>query len=192
MADGRAFAAPDVGEELRRLVAWRRRALGRLGMAAAIGCSAVPLAVSTAWTPVPLLVWNASASAPVGLYRLRPGAPVRRGDMVAAWAPGPARALAARRQYLPAGVPLVKRVAAAAGNRICAAGPTVSIDGRTVAERRGSDFSGRPMPWWSGCRELRRDEYFLLMDSPASFDGRYFGVTRGDDVLGRAELLWAR
>ena len=66
------------------------------------------------------------------------------------------------------------------------------IDGRTVAKRRGSDFSGRPLPWWSGCRELRRDEYFLLMDSPASFDGRYFGVTRGDDVLGRAELLWAR
>jgi type IV secretory pathway protease TraF len=30
------------------------------------------------------------------------------------------------------------------------------------------------------------------MDSPQSFDGRYFGVTRANEILGRAELLWAR
>ena len=48
------------------------------------------------------------------------------------------------------------------------------------------------MPWWSGCRTLEASERFLLMDSALSFDGRYFGVTRSGDVLGRAELLWAK
>jgi len=192
MPDPRHRPALQVGEELRRIVARRLRRRRRLCIAALACLAAVPLAATTFCRTPALLVWNASASAPVGLYRLQAGEAVRRGDMVVAWAPEPARSLAAQRHYLPANVPLVKRVAAAAGDRVCAAAGVVSIDGRTVAKRRGSDFSGRPMPWWSGCRELRRDEYFLLMDSPASFDGRYFGVTRGDDVLGRAELLWAR
>ena len=48
------------------------------------------------------------------------------------------------------------------------------------------------MPRWTGCRRLSGGEYFLLMDSPLSFDGRYFGVTQRKDLVGRAVLLWAR
>ena len=48
------------------------------------------------------------------------------------------------------------------------------------------------MPAWTGCHELAAGEYFLLMDSPDSFDGRYFGLTRREDLVGRAVLLWAR
>jgi len=55
------------------------------------------------------------------------------------------------------------------------------------------DAKGRPMKWWSGCVRLRGRQLFLLMsDSPASFDGRYFGVTEGGLVVGKARLLWAR
>lgn len=179
-------------DELRGLIERRRRKRRRLVMAALIGCAAVPLTASIAWKPPVLLVWNASASAPIGLYRVRAGPPVRRGEMVVAWTPEPARTLAAQRHYLPANVPLVKRVVAVAGDRICASGSSISINGRLVAMRRGSDGAGLPMPWWSGCQELRAGEYFLLMDSPLSFDGRYFGVTRSSDVIGRAKLLWAR
>ena len=46
-----------------------------------------------------VLVWNASASAPVGFYRVQAGGPIDRGDMVVAWTPEPARSLAARRRY---------------------------------------------------------------------------------------------
>ena len=180
------------GEELRRIIAARRRRRSRLAIAALIGCAAVPLAASALWKPPTLLVWNASASAPIGLYRLRADALVRRGDMVIAWTPEPARSLAARRHYLPANVPLVKRVAAAAGDRICASGSAISINGRRVARRLRSDSAARPMPWWNGCRRLRVGEYFLLMDHPQSFDGRYFGVTRSSNVVGRAQLLWAK
>ena len=49
------------------------------------------------------------------------------------------------------------------------------------------------MPAWSGCRTLGPDAYFLLMAGVAdSFDGRYFGITREADVVGKAQLLWRR
>lgn len=184
--------ATQVGEELRRIIAGLRRRRRRVFIAALVGCIAAAVAASMLWKAPVLFVWNASASAPVGLYRVGSDAPIRRGDMVAAWTPEPARSLAARRHYLPANVPLVKRVAAIVGDRVCAVAGDIFVNGEQVAHRQQSDPAGKPMPWWSGCRELRAGEYFLLTDSALSFDGRYFGVTRQSHVVGRAELLWPR
>lgn len=142
--------------------------------------------------PQPRLVWNASASAPIGLYLVAPGASPAVGGMVIAQVPERVRRLAARRHYIPAGTPLVKRVAAVAGDRACARGQRISINGRWVASRRAVDGAGRPMPWWNGCHTLGAGALLLLMDDPASFDGRYFGPTGAVDVLGRARLLWRR
>ena len=161
----------------------------------AIGCGglAAALAATLLVEPRPRLVWNASASAPVGLYAVGDGAPLARGDMVIARVPVEFRLFAARRHYLPTNVPLVKRVAAAAGDEVCAAGARVMVNGRLVARRLDRDGAGRPMPWWSGCAELGTGEYFLLMtDSAASFDGRYFGVSEVGDIVGKARLIWRR
>lgn len=190
MADRRNPAIEPVGEVLLRIVAERRLWCRRLGFAALIGCATAPLVASILWKPSTVLVWNVSASAPVGLYRVHAGM-ARRGDMVVAWTPEPARTLAAQRRYLPANVPLVKRVAAVAGDRVCAVGGSIVINGRPAAARQTSDAAGRPMLWWTGCRLLGSGEYFLLMASPASFDGRYFGVTQEAALVGRAVLLWA-
>lgn len=142
--------------------------------------------------PLPRLVWNASASAPIGLYRVTPEARLRRGDMVIAWAPAGPRALAAQRHYLPGNVPLVKRVAALPGDRICAIGSAIFVGGHRVAERRARDAAGREMPWWRGCMTLGGGKMLLLMDASASFDGRYFGPTLPRDVIGKATPLWVR
>ncbi|WP_083942749.1 S26 family signal peptidase [Sphingomonas soli] len=142
--------------------------------------------------PAPRLIWNASDSAPRGLYRVFPGVAPGRGDMVVAWAPEPWRSLAAGRHYLPSNVPLVKRVAALDGDRVCAIGPAILVNARRVAARSATDGRGRPMPWWEGCRTLKPGEYLLLMPAPASFDGRYFGISREDQLVGKARLLWAR
>ena len=49
------------------------------------------------------------------------------------------------------------------------------------------------MPAWDGCRLLSGDEILLLnADVPDSFDGRYFGPTRFDQVIGRLIPLWTR
>jgi conjugative transfer signal peptidase TraF len=161
-------------------------------MAALAAGALMLLALPAAWPRSTLLVWNATASAPVGLYRVLEGRPVVRGGMVVAWAPASARRLAARRGYLPARVPVVKHVAAATGDRVCAAGVEIRVNGRSIARRRKADAAGRPMPWWRGCRDLARGESFLLNDRPDSFDGRYFGITSRSQILGPAVLLWRR
>ncbi|AMG74915.1 Conjugal transfer protein TraF [Sphingopyxis granuli] len=161
----------------------------------AIGCAglAIVLAGTLVTPPRPRFLWNVTASAPVGLYAVGGGAPLARGDMVIARVPIEFRLFAARRHYLPANVPLVKRVAAAAGDEVCADGARVTVNGRAVAVRLDRDGAGRPMPWWSGCALLRDGQVFLLMaDSPASFDGRYFGVSEAGDIVGKARLIWRR
>ena len=170
----------------------RREGAVRSAFAAFAGFASAVLAVTVVWPPRPLLVWNASASAPIGLYGVGSPRKVRPGDTVIAWPPAGVGALAAERRYLPSNVPLVKRVSSAAGDRVCAAGEAIWVNGRYAAHRRAFDGRGRPMPSWTGCRTLSSAEYLLLNDSPDSFDGRYFGVTQRDEIVGRAVLLWAR
>lgn len=164
----------------------------RVAIAAAAGLLGMGLTATIVFPPRPILVWNASASAPIGLYRISPVHRARAGDMVIARPPGRYRSFAARRHYLPANVPLVKRIAAASGDIVCASGHEIIVNERRVAERRPRDGKGRLMPWWSGCVTLRPGSLFLLMDDPASFDGRYFGPTEPRDVLGQARPIWTR
>lgn len=168
----------------------RRARRHRSFVAAAAGIALLGATIVT--PPPPRLVWNASASAPLGLYAVSPGAPLARGDMVVAWAPPGPRLLAAQRYYLPVNVPLVKRVRGVPGDRICATGSTILIDGRAAAVRLTRDKAGRLLPWWRGCITLRDGAVLLLTDPPASFDGRYFGATAARDVIGKATPLWVR
>ena len=179
-------------EEIRRRRVARREQRSRSTAAGVAAFTVAALVASMFWQPRPLLVWNASASAPVGLYAVTSPDQVRAGEMVIAWTPEPARSLAAERRYLPSNVPLVKRVGAVAGDQVCAIGEAIWVNGRHVGARRKVDGAGLRMPAWTGCRELPAGEYFLLMESPDSFDGRYFGVTSREDLVGRAVLLWAR
>jgi conjugative transfer signal peptidase TraF len=176
------------GEGLRSQSMSRRRVAG-------IACVAM-LAFGLVMTlPViirPRLVWNATPSAPIGLYTVGPAGPIKRGGMVLADMPEPWRILADGRGYIPIGVPLIKRVAAVAGDRVCALDDRITINGRAAARRHRQDRRGRLLPWWSGCRTVTGGDAFLLMDNPDSFDGRYFGITPGIMVLGTAALLWAR
>ncbi|GFE77428.1 S26 family signal peptidase [Novosphingobium sp. TCA1] len=188
MPDSRNLPLFAWGEALRAARAGRVRLRRR---AACVGLGIGILGATVVFPPAPRLVWNHSASAPIGLYRVVPGAHLMPGDMVVAWPPEHARALAARRHYLPAGVPLVKRVAGAAGDRICARGAAVTLNGAPAARRLFADPSGRRLPAWEGCLRLRQGSYLLLMNRrPDSFDGRYFGPTQERDILGKAVPLW--
>lgn len=140
----------------------------------------------------PRLVWNASASAPIGLYTLVDHA-ARRGDLALVHTPDTVRMLAAARGYLPANVPMVKRIAASGGDVVCAEESQISIDGTPVALRFARDHSQRLLPSWTGCRRLNQDQVFLLMASvPDSFDGRYFGPTSRKSIIGKLVPLWTR
>lgn len=188
MADVRDLPLFAFGEALRR-ARRRRRRLRRRGLALALGVAALGLTI--AFPPRPRLLWNASASAPIGLYRISAGAAPAPGDLVVAWLPEPARGLAAARRYLPRNVPALKHVAAVTGKRVCGIGAVLTIDGHARAKRLTADRLGRRLPRWAGCRTLRTGELLLLNPaSPASFDGRYFGISRASDVVGTAHSLW--
>lgn len=193
MPDHRELPPSDWVEELRRRFATRRANRRRALAATASAVPIVALMATLLWTPRPLLLWNASASSPIGLYYVGSAEGVRPGDMVIAWPPEAARRLGAERHYLPYNVPLVKRVAAVAGDEVCAVGEAVFVNGRLATLRRVSDPSGRPIPWWTGCEVIAPGDLFLLTpDVPEAFDGRHFGVTRGHQIVGRARLLWRR
>ena len=173
---------------LRRRRGHRPRAILALGL---LGLGAIGLPLLG--RPAPLIIYNGSASAPLGLYRVLPAGPIRRGDLVLARTPVSVRSLAAERGYLPESVPLVKRVAATAGDAVCVRDHAVSIDGRHVADQLVADPESRPLPAWTGCRALGPDEIFLLMaDVPDSFDGRYFGPIPANAIIGKLVPLWFR
>lgn len=153
------------------------------------GLSAVVAIVA----PPPLAIWNASASAPIGLYRIHPDRDPPTGALVAIAPPERLSRWLSARGYLPEGVPLLKHVAAKAGQRVCRIGAVVSVDARRVAIARARDGQGRPLPVWQGCRTLQPGELLLLNPAhPDSLDGRYFGPLPASAVIGRATPLWLR
>jgi conjugative transfer signal peptidase TraF len=179
------------GEELRRHRHAKRKSRRCIIAAAAAAATVTPAIGTLVWPPRPALLWNASASSPIGLYRIGEADSLRVGDLVVAWPPEDARELGAERHYLPRNVPLVKSVAAVAGDRVCAVGEAVFVDGRLETLRSDRDPSGRRMPWWTGCEDLSGGDLFLFSpDAPQAFDGRYFGITRASQIVGRARLIW--
>ena len=162
--------------------------MSRLGLVAALGVLTGLAGVAVVGPLGPWLVYNASASAPIGFYARSAGA-AGVGDYVLVLADSePARAAAAR-GLVPTGTPLIKRVAAARDDRVCRFRTRVRINGRTAATALALDQAGRALPAWSGCRALGDGDTFLLQDHPQSFDGRYFGPTTASVLAGRLVRL---
>ncbi len=141
--------------------------------------------------PAHYAVWNATASVPIGLYAIRGKASLHVGERVAIEPPPELRRLLSERHYLPTGVPLLKRIAAVRGQRVCRFAHGITIDGQYVGAARARDRLGRALPVWAGCHMLRTGELFVMNPAaPDSFDGRYFGVLHMADVIGRATPVW--
>jgi conjugative transfer signal peptidase TraF len=153
---------------------------------------AVALVTSTIGpTPAPRLVWNASASVPIGLYRVQPADQLIVTSLVIALPPEPLATLLAEADYLPRGVPLIKRVLALPRQTVCRKGLLITVDGIEMGAARERDRRGRPLTSWQGCRLVAHGEVFLMnWDEPASLDGRYFGPIPMTAIIGRAEPLW--
>jgi conjugative transfer signal peptidase TraF len=155
------------------------------------GCALAIVALSVVVGKTPLLFWNMTASVPRGLYIVTRAVTLERGDLVSAWLPSDTRALAAERRYLPLTVPVIKPVSALSGDTVCATDRTVFVDGIAVATRREHDHADRPMPWWTGCKNLSGDDVFLLSNHSAdSFDGRYFGPIARAEIIAVLRPLW--
>ncbi|HCK5591117.1 S26 family signal peptidase [Pseudomonas mosselii] len=175
----------------------RLRARSVLAGIAAVGLAALAWAAFV--QPLPRLIYNPSDSVPVGWYRVDPqrhGAdslprPLSVGSVVLTKLPPDVAVLAAQRGYLPAHIPLLKRVGAVAPQHVCILGGQVRIDGVPSAAVLPADRLGRPLPSLQLCRRLEPGELFLLsVTNPASFDSRYFGPVSASAVIGVAHPVW--
>ena len=87
---------------------------GRCGtILTALGASL--LLLSTTGRASPQYIWNASNSIPIGLYRIQPGAKLTVTELVAVRPPHPLAAFLDLNDYLPTGIPMLKRVLALPG-----------------------------------------------------------------------------
>lgn len=163
----------------------------RFGYVMVTCLSATAIGVSALVPLTPWLLWNASASAPVGLYLIQSDEHLGVPDLVVITPPAPLAHMLEQRGYLPLGVPLLKRIVALPGQQVCRHGHAVTVDGVAMAEAREKDRAGRALPVWQGCRRIADGEVFLLnWQHPDSLDGRYFGPLPRDAVIGRAIPLF--
>jgi conjugative transfer signal peptidase TraF len=139
----------------------------------------------------PVLLWNASPSVPIGLYRLT-SRPAPTAALAVIRLPEPLRILAETRGYLRKGALLIKPVVAGAGDTVCRHGAQVTVNGRIVARARTLDAAGRSLPAWSGCFQLGASDIFVLSVDPDSFDSRYMGPIDRAHVVGIALPVWVR
>jgi conjugative transfer signal peptidase TraF len=165
----------------------------RFGWVMLTTLAALGTAISAAFHPLPRLIWNASASVPIGLYAVRPAGVLQIAELVIVRPPIALVTFMDQRRYLPIGVPMLKRVAALPGQMVCRAGRVITVDGSDLGDALDHDRRGRPLPVWQGCQRVGIGEVFLMnWRSEDSLDSRYFGPLAVSTIIGRADPLWIR
>jgi conjugative transfer signal peptidase TraF len=143
--------------------------------------------------PVPKLIWNASASVPIGLYLVNRAGALYIGELVLVRPPEAIAAFLDKRGYLAMGVPLLKHVLALPGQTVCRTDRTITVDAMAMGDALDRDHLGRTLPSWRGCRIVGDHEvFFMNWQSENSFDGRYFGPLPATTIIGRADPLWTK
>ena len=165
----------------------------RFGFVITTYAATLSVALTSVFHPAPKLLWNASASVPIGLYAVRRALPLHVGELVVVTPPEPLAQFFAARRYLPLGVPLAKHILALPGQTVCRTGRAITVDDAIVGEALEHDRFGRALPHWQGCRALAPGEVFVMNTVPPdSLDGRYFGALPLTTIIGRADPIWTR
>ncbi len=169
----------------------RRPALALLGVSCGL---ALTITISGVFGGLRI---NTTPSEPLGLWRVVPlDRQVQVGDMVFACPPEiDTISEAFGRGYLRSGLcsggfgPMIKTVAAVAGQRIEVAGG-VMIDGRLIASSNLvlQDGHGRPLRAYAG-GTVPAGFLFLYSPFSGSWDSRYFGPIPAAGVLGLAKQV---
>ena len=140
---------------------------------------ATVLLLSTIGRAPPRYIWNASNSVPIGLYRLQPMTTLVVTELVAIQPPDLLAAFLDLNGYLPIGVPMLKRVLALPGQKVCRNRLAIAVDGVEVGQAQERDGRGRPLPAWNGCRVIADGDIFGKPIS-VSWLARQCGFVRSD------------
>jgi len=158
--------------------------MSRSARIAMLGLIPAPIAAAQMVSPAPWVLVNTSPSEPIGVYVLS-GRPPGPGRIIAFKPPPAAYPYVADALPERARSSILKTVLAGAGDLVCAERRRLVVNGRDWAAVADVDRRGRLLPQWRGCRRLVAGEYFVFSARiPNSFDSRYYGPVRPDDVIG--------
>lgn len=144
---------------------------------------------------------NTSPSMPRGVWWIAPASDVRRGDAVVVCAPPDAARLGRERGYLGVGgcsngsEPLLKIVAAGAGDAVAVGAFGLAVNGEVLADTTPlpQDMAGRDLRAWPpGIYTVQTGTAWVTTPRANSWDSRYWGPVRLADVLGvaRPVAVW--
>jgi conjugative transfer signal peptidase TraF len=145
---------------------------------------------------------NTTSSMPAGIWHVSPvPARLRRGMIVVACLPaGPIAQMALRRAYVAPGPcasgtePLLKPIAAVAGDVVEVTGDGLVVNGAAIADSAplARDDAGRTLPAIPiGAWQVLPSEVWLVSDySRKSFDSRYFGGVPIANIQAAATPIW--
>ncbi len=181
-------ASPRTARRLQRL---RCLSLIAAVLVVAGGLAVVAARVADLWV-------NNTASMPEGLYRLTrlAGRTVARGTVVAVCPPSRVIAFATARRYLGPGrcpgnvEPLLKHVAAFAGDRVDVSEDGIRVNGTLLANsgRFAHDCAGRALQRIpAGSYTIAPHRVWLYAPVGRSWDSRYYGAVPDAGILGIAQ-----
>jgi conjugative transfer signal peptidase TraF len=128
---------------------------------------------------------NLTSSAPRGVWLIHRVPPVVERGM---WVSLPVPTTVA--SWLPSRRPLLKPVAAVAGERVCVKEETLWIRGMPYG-RIYTQAHGKPLPHLlEGCFDVAPGRVFLASQAPHSMDSRYFGSVPVTTLTAQATPLW--
>jgi conjugative transfer signal peptidase TraF len=152
--------------------------------------AALSVGLSALSRPAPRLIWNASASVPIGVYAVHSAGALHVNDLLVVMPPKSLATFLDERRYLPKGVRLLNHVLALLGQTVCRSDRTITADGVDMGQALARDHLSRPLRVWHGCRVVAGGDVLLMYrQSEASLGGRYFGPLPAPTVVGRAGPL---
>ena len=139
--------------------------------------------------PPPKLIWNASASVPIGLYALRPIGPLRHRTRRRG-AAGADRELPQPGRFPAPGRTPDEAFMARPGQTVCRAGMHITIDTVEVGDAQAHDREDAICLFGPAAKPSRPARSSHEPGRPDSLDGRYFGVLPASSIIGRAAPVW--
>lgn len=147
--------------------------------------------------PSVLNLWiNVSSSIPYGVYKRVDKYP-QKDDYILFCLEDELAKLSVERRYTTTGncsfqsAPIGKRVVAAQGDLVKISKKGIEVNGKLLSKTRPStyDLLERKMPEYSIHRYLDNAEFVVASTKENSYDSRYFGIVRGEQVKGVIETI---
>ena len=129
-------------------------------------------------------------SMPEGWYFTYPTDELQKGDNVVFIPNKQTEDYILSRKWLPRNIPLLKKIVGIPGDYLCIKEGATYINEKWVAKIYSQDSNGDALPVFKYCANIPKDQYFMQgIGNPHSFDSRYYGLVRKDQIRSKAVKL---